>query len=222
MISPIASQIAKTSQVIEASEAIRYKHPITPRIGVTGNSGVLNERSISGRLRRRLMTPALTIMNANSVPIEVASASCPSGTNAARILITTATMIVLLTGVCVLGLTLVKTFGSRPSRPIANRMRVWPYIVTSTTEKIEMTAPSAMIAPAQVPPVTSLAIRASTASPLSPSKSDGWPPLAPIAAIVTSRYMIVTTISEPMMASGRSRLGFLASSPAVEAASKPM
>ena len=34
-----------------------------------------------------------------------------------------------------------------PSRPIANRMRVWPYSVTRVTEKIEMTAPRARIVP---------------------------------------------------------------------------
>ncbi len=41
------------------------------------------------------------------------------------------------------GLTLANIDGSRPSRPIANRMRVWPYITTSVTEKIEITAPAA-------------------------------------------------------------------------------
>ena len=101
--------------------------------------------------------------------MDVASASCPRGTSAASTEITTATMIVLFTGVCVRGLTLVKVFGSSPSRPIANRMRVWPYIVTRTTEKIETTAPRAMIVPAQVLPVTSFATFASTASLLCPS-----------------------------------------------------
>ena len=48
-----------------------------------------------------------------------------------------ATMIVLFTGVWVCGLTLAKIFGSIPSRPMANRMRVWPYRVTRVTEKIE-------------------------------------------------------------------------------------
>ena len=54
-------------------------------------------------------------------------------------------MMVLFTGVMVFGLTLANIDGSRPSRPIANRMRVWPYITTSVTEKIEITAPAARI-----------------------------------------------------------------------------
>ena len=57
--------------------------------------------------------------------------------------LTTATMIVLFTGVMLFGLTLANIDGSRPSRPIANRMRVCPYIVTRVTEKIEITAPAA-------------------------------------------------------------------------------
>ena len=52
-------------------------------------------------------------------------------------------MIVLLTGVMLRGLTFANIDGSSPSRPIANRMRVWPYITTSVTEKIEITAPAA-------------------------------------------------------------------------------
>ena len=132
----------------------------------------------------------------------------------------TVTMMVLSTGVCVFGFTLVKTFGSIPSRPIANRMRVWPYMTTSTTEKIEMTAPRAINVGAHWLPVTSAAMPASTASAPSPSKSSHG--RAPIAAAVTRTYRIVTMINEKMMARGRSRLAFLASSPAVDAASNPM
>ena len=66
----------------------------------------------------------------------------------------TATMIVLFTGVMLRGLTLANIDGSSPSRPIANRMRVWPYITTRVTEKIEITAPAARSVLAQVvPPV---------------------------------------------------------------------
>ena len=82
-------------------------------------------------------------MNAVSVPIDTMSASLSSGMKPARMLTTIATMIVLFTGVIDRGLTLANIDGSRPSRPIANRMRVCPYIVTSVTEKIEITAPAA-------------------------------------------------------------------------------
>ena len=64
-------------------------------------------------------------------------------------------MIVFCTGVCVRGLTRANICGSMPSRPMANRMRVWPYSVTRVTEKIEMTAPRARIVPQTVLPVTS-------------------------------------------------------------------
>ena len=148
-----------------------------------GKSGVVKERGRSGRCRRSTMTPMLTIANAKSVPMLVASASCPSGTKPARMLITTVTMMVLLTGVWVRGLTFSNTLGSRPSRAIANRMRVWPYITVSTTLKIETTAPSEMIAGAHSEPVTSRAMVASTASPPSPANSSQG--LAPIAASAT-------------------------------------
>lgn len=47
-------------------------------------------------------------------------------------------------------------------------------------------------------------------------------PTAATAVSATATYTSVTMPSEMMMARGRSRCGFLASSPAVEAASKPM
>ena len=46
--------------------------------------------------------------------------------------------------------------------------------------------------------------------------------MAPTATAATRQYSAVTMTSESMIARGRSRCGFLASSPAVEAASKPM
>ncbi len=67
------------------------------------------------------------------------------------------------------GLTFANIDGSRPSRPIANRMRVWPYITTSVTEKIEITAPAARMVLAQVPPVMFSRI---TDSPASACSSD--------------------------------------------------
>lgn len=44
--------------------------------------------------------------------------------------------------------------GSTPSEPIVNRMRVCPYIVTSVTEKMEITAPAARIVAGTCEPVT--------------------------------------------------------------------
>ena len=51
-----------------------------------------------------------------------------------------------------------------PSRPIANRMRVWPYSTIRVTLKIEMTAPAASTVAGQVEPVTFSRIAASPAS----------------------------------------------------------
>ncbi len=82
----------------------------------------------------------------------------------------TATMIVLFTGVMLRGLTLANIDGSSPSRPIANRMRVWPYITTSVTEKIEITAPAARIVLAQVEPPRTFSRM--TDSPASACSSD--------------------------------------------------
>ena len=111
-----------------------------------------------------MITPTDTTMNAVSVPMDTMSARLSSGTKPARIDETIATMTVLVTGVIVLGFTFANSDGSSPSRPIANRMRVWPYIVTSVTEKIEITAPAARIVLAQVPSVTLSRITARPAS----------------------------------------------------------
>ena len=72
---PSAIQMKNTTQVIIASELIRYTQNTTPRMGIKGMSGTLNVRSSSGRARHRAMTPKLTIANAARVPIDVASAS---------------------------------------------------------------------------------------------------------------------------------------------------
>ena len=72
------------------------------------------------------MTPIETIRNADSVPMLVISARKLIGRRPARIEITTATMIVAGTGVSVRGFSLWNSGGTIPSRPIANRMRVWP------------------------------------------------------------------------------------------------
>ena len=94
-----------------------------------------------------MMTATETVMNATRVPIDTISARLSSGTRPASRPTTVATTTVLLTGVILRGLTLANIDGSRPSRPIANRIRVDPYSVTRVTEKIEMTAPAANTVP---------------------------------------------------------------------------
>ncbi|SKT92222.1 Uncharacterised protein [Mycobacteroides abscessus subsp. abscessus] len=130
-----------------------------------------------------MMTPIDTTMKAVSVPIDTMFARLSRGTKAAMKPTTTATMIVLFTGVSVRGLTCAKTDGSRPSRPIAKRMRVWPYIETRVIEKIEITAPAARNVLAEVLPVTLSKIRARPAD----CPSNSFQGCAPSAASATTR-----------------------------------
>ena len=58
-------------------------HSAPPMIGNNGTSGTRKERSMSGAVRRRTMTPMLTIRNANSVPMLTSLAISDSGTKAA-------------------------------------------------------------------------------------------------------------------------------------------
>ncbi len=125
---------------------------------------------------------------------------------------------VLCTGVIVRGFTFANVAGSSPSRPIVNKIRVWPYNVTSVTENIEITAPAAtMVLPAVLPVMWSK-ITASTAC--SPLKSCHR--CAPTAATETSRWIAVTISRAAMIARGMVRCGSLTSSPAVDTASRPM
>jgi hypothetical protein len=81
------------------------------------------------------------------------------------------------------GLTFANIDGSSPSRPIANRMRVCPYITTSETEKMEITAPAATIVLGQVVPVMFSRMTASPAVACSsePKSAVGCEPKAATA-----------------------------------------
>jgi hypothetical protein len=96
-------------------------------------------------------------------------------------------------------------------------MRVWPKMVTSSEEKIETTAVAATTVPGQLAPTRFCRIAASPADWPS-NRSASWAPRAPRA---TSRYTAVMMTSDHSRASGRVRVGFLASSPAVATASSP-
>jgi len=95
-------------------------------IGNTGTNGTRNGRSMSGCVRRRMITPTLTSRNANSVPMFTSFTISLSGTTAARAAIRMPMPNVSLTGVPVRGLTSASPRGIRPSRAIAKKMRVWP------------------------------------------------------------------------------------------------
>ncbi len=89
-----------------------------------------------------------------SVPMVVRSTTASSEEKAAGTAKTAATIRVFETGVAVFGETRSKTRGTRPSRDIDIRMRVWPYITATTTETMATTAPKAMTAPPAEEPVT--------------------------------------------------------------------
>ena len=77
-------------------------------------------------MRRRIITPAETMVNATSVPMLVISARNSIGSSPASREMTTAAISVAGTGVSVRGLIRWNSGGIIPSRPIANRIRVWP------------------------------------------------------------------------------------------------
>ncbi len=172
---------------------------------------------MSGRVKRSTITATLTRPKAKSVPMLVASASWASGIAAARTPQNSETITVLATGTP-LRLTFAKDLGTSPSRDIAKRMRVWPYSTVSTTLAMAMTAPAARSTAQKLWPVTPFMMPASAASESLNSPHGS----APTAIAATSTYSAVTISSDSMIALGRSFFGFLASSPAVEAASKPM
>ena len=106
-----------------------------------------------------------------------------------------------------------------PSRDIAKRMRICPYCTVSTTLVVAMTAPMDSSTGHRLPPPTE---RTSTWLSVASVPANRCQGIAPTAASATAQYRAVTRASERMMARGRSRCGFFASSPAVDAASKPM
>jgi hypothetical protein len=165
-----------------------------------------------------MITPALTRMKANSVPMLTSSTMVLSGTNAASSAMPMPNPRVSRTGVPVRGCTSASHSGMRPSRAIANMILVWPYRVVSMTLVIATRAPNAVTAAAPVMPAPASSAWASGAS-LACSSLAGS---TPTAVTDTSTYTMVAISSEPQIAIGRSLLGFLASSLPVETASKPM
>ena len=66
------------------------------------------------------------MMNANSVPMLTSSTICLSGMNAANIAMKMPNAAVMRAGVRRVAPILAKPRGTRPSRDIANMIRVWP------------------------------------------------------------------------------------------------
>ena len=84
MINPITIQMIKRHQVSASSEVIIAKHTRIPKIGNCGKYGQRYNLGRSGRVYRRIITPAQTMINAKSVPIEVILPSLEIGKNPAK------------------------------------------------------------------------------------------------------------------------------------------
>src|SRR5262249_45620728 len=127
MTRPIASQPKNRIHVITSNPDINATQNTTEMIGKSGTRGTLKPRCRSGWERRRKSTPRDTSTKANSVPMFDKSAASlmfkkPAG------MPTTAPAIQLdQCGVLNLGYTEENNFGKRPSRDMANQIRVCPY-----------------------------------------------------------------------------------------------
>ncbi len=134
-------------------------------IGTTGTNGTRKPRCRSGRVRRRMITPTLTMMNANSVPMLTSLKMMSSGTSAARTAMKAPNISVIRTGVWVRADTTPRARGTRPSRLMANRIRVWPYNTVRHTLVIETRAPSDRSDAAQPKSRRSRTVASGAASP---------------------------------------------------------
>ena len=138
----MASHTTKRICVIVGSMTTRTPQKRIAKIGMSGTKGQRNGRTRSGAFLRRMMTDAETMMKAPNVPILTISATTPIGTRPARMDDTTATNKELRTGVLVFWLIWPKKRGSRPSRDMTKRIRLWPRHMTRRTDVRPQIAPT--------------------------------------------------------------------------------
>src|SRR6516164_6229143 len=104
--------------VLAGRLSIAAKEVRIPKIGTKGTRGVLKGRGISGRLRRRIHTPAQTITNASRVPIFTRTARSPIGISEANAATQIPTTSEEIHGVRNREWIAPAHFGSKPSRDI--------------------------------------------------------------------------------------------------------
>lgn len=75
MTKPITIHTINLSQVSKGKASICDRHIKTPNIGTRGTRGVLNGRSTSGRVLRRIIIDIHTSVKAINVPIDTSSPS---------------------------------------------------------------------------------------------------------------------------------------------------
>src|SRR5690349_20661298 len=134
MTRPMASHTKKRTQVATSRPDIKPTHRITEIIGKTGTKGTRKPRWRFGCDLRRKITPSETSKNAKSVPMLERSAVSPTSRNPAGMPTKAPATHVDQCGVWNFLWSVEKKPGRRPSRDMANQMRVWPYWKTISEE----------------------------------------------------------------------------------------
>src|SRR5687768_13553980 len=120
----------------------RYKQPRMASVPPTFGAGQRNTRGVVGADLRRTIIEAAVVTNASNVPAFANSASSSSRKNPAANATKIPVTAVINIGVPVRGDTALNRLGSKPSRAITKKMRLWPYIITRITEGNAISAAS--------------------------------------------------------------------------------
>ena len=114
------------SQVTRGSAAISQPQVRIEPSGTHGTHGVLNPRGRPGSVLRRMMIPAATRMKAKAVPMLQRSTTSSIFITPANAATSRPVNRVERWGVRYLGCTAAAQGGSKPSRAMLKKMRVWP------------------------------------------------------------------------------------------------
>src|SRR5215475_14948198 len=158
MHNPSANQMISLAQVSLPRLTIMSNETKIPMIGVNGIHGATNARGTSVPRLRRIHTPAHTMTNARSVPIETSSPSTLIGVKAATVATHRPTRIVEMYGVRNRGWILHAHGGSSPSLDIEKNTRDCPNSITTMVELRPQIAPSFTRMLPQLTPVMSMPI----------------------------------------------------------------
>ena len=109
-------QMTSRHQVSQSSDVIIAKHTNIPNIGNKGKHGHLNGLGVSGWVLRKIMTPAHTMINAKSVPMDVMFPNLEIGKKPAKKPVKTMKSKFDRHGVRHLGWMSEKSLGKSPSR----------------------------------------------------------------------------------------------------------
>src|ERR1700741_5325880 len=130
----MASQMTSRAHVSLPRLTIMSRDTAIPMIGVNGIHGATNARGTSVPRLRRIHTPAHTMTNASSVPIETSSPSTLIGVKAATVATHRPTRMVEIYGVRNLGWILHAHGGRSPSLDMEKNTRDCPSSMTTMVE----------------------------------------------------------------------------------------